>query len=135
MNYHHLIDRIKEELPGGQTIWLQSATEPGEHHAEGIAITMEPSMHHPDYPEVETTFTVVYFRVYPVYDEVYDDEEEDFLPIDCFVETGYEDSWPELEAAKDEALSLLAHLPRPAFLDQVRNPDVIAGSLRELQMP
>ena len=132
MDYNHLIDRIKEELPE-QTIWMHSATdhEGGDEHSEGLAIIMEPSMYE-EVPEEERTFTVVYFRVYPVYD---DHDGEDALPVDCEVESGYENTWPDLEGAKKEALGILPHLPQFAMLDQAKNPRAFISMLEKLETP
>ncbi len=141
MDYNLLIDRVQEELLRqslGQKIWIQSATdrEAGDAHSEGLAIAMhfaeaENKADRDEDAEGEQVFTLVYFRIFPCFDRPGYDE----APKDCVIEIGYTNPHAELENAKDEALSLLPSLPRPAFLDHIRDPDLAASSLKELEPP
>ena len=134
MDYNLLIDRVQEELPG-QKIWMQSATdrEDGDAHAEGLAITAG-SAEAAGGAEGDGVFTVVYFRAYPVYADGADPGSGG-APTDCDVEVGYANPHRDLEDAKAEALSLLPSLPRPAFLDRLRDTGLAASSLEELEAP
>lgn len=152
MDYNLLIDRVQEALFSqgvGQKIWMQSATdrEAGDAHAEGLAITVgeawpasfagadaETEPAGGEGGEAGEVFTVVYFRVFPGLAGA-DGDAGDGSPTECTVELGYANPHHDLEDAKAEALSLLPSLPRPAFLDRIRDPHLAASSLEELEAP
>lgn len=149
MDYNLLIDRVQEALLSqglGQKIWMQSATdrEAEDGHAEGLAITAGEAEH--DGPAGgapgEGVFTVVYFRVFPGLVGAGDalpsslpSATPSALPTDCAVELGYTNPHRDLEDAKAEALSLLPSLPRPAFLGRLRDTNLAASSIEELEAP
>ena len=141
MDYNLLIDRVQEALLSqglGQKIWMQSATdhEAEDGHAEGLAITAGEAEHDGPAGGVpgEGVFTVVYFRVFPG-PGIAHDALPSASPPDCTVELGYTNPHRDLEDAKAEALSLLPSLPRPAFLDRIRDTDLAASSIEELEAP